>query len=92
MLIAMDYDDTFTADPELWTAFSDMAKIGDHKVICVTARYYSPESKEELRENLPPGMLIYFTEHGSKIDYLASLGVFPSVWIDDNPRVVVHGV
>ena len=92
LTIAIDFDDTYTADPELWTSFMNQAESRGHKVICVTARYFTLENKEELKATLPPKTLIYFTSMGSKMDYMASQGVKVDIWIDDSPRVVVHGV
>ena len=90
LTIALDFDDTFTADPELWTEFIGRAKANGHRVVCVTGRHYSPEDKAELKAALPAGVPIYFTEQESKTWYMAGKEVI-SIWIDDNPRAVVHG-
>ena len=37
LIIAIDFDDTFSADPELWTAFILNAQQRGHKIICVSA-------------------------------------------------------
>lgn len=39
MLIALDYDGTFTEDPTLWVSFIAMAQAHGHDVIGVTMRY-----------------------------------------------------
>lgn len=92
LTIAIDYDDTFTADPLLFEYFMMESAGRGHKVICVTARHYTPENKEELKSELPKGTLIYFTGHRSKMEYMAEQGIIPNIWIDDQPKVVVHGV
>jgi hypothetical protein len=91
LTIAMDFDDTFTADPHLWTSFIDTAKQRGHRVICVTARHRTDESRQEIKAALPEGVPVYFTEMGSKLDYMANQGVRVSVWCDDSPRTLVHG-
>ena len=41
MLIALDYDDTFTRDPEGWLNFAKLMKSRGHEIIGVTMRYLS---------------------------------------------------
>ena len=38
MDIALDFDETFTVDPELWAGFIDLAKSRGHNVTIVTYR------------------------------------------------------
>ena len=45
MIIALDYDKTYTADPNLWDAFIKFAVFRGHKVICLTMRYSQEEIK-----------------------------------------------
>ena len=37
--IGLDYDGTYTVDPDLWLRFVRQAKDRGHEVICVTMRY-----------------------------------------------------
>ena len=37
-LISLDYDHTFTADPDLWVSFIKAAELRGHRVIMVTWR------------------------------------------------------
>lgn len=98
MIIAMDYDDTYTADPAFWAAVCDIAERHGHRVLCVTARLFDPEDdedvemKRQIKESLPERIPLYFTQHGSKIAYMESQGIKVDVWCDDRPDVVVHGV
>lgn len=41
MNIALDYDGTYTADPDMWLRFVEEAQAAGHKVFIVTMRYES---------------------------------------------------
>ena len=74
MLIALDYDGTYTADPSLWDEFIRSAQARGHTVKIVTMRHPS-----EAIVN-PPVEVIY-TSRNAKSAYLK-----PDIWIDDSPH------
>lgn len=78
MIIALDYDGTYTADPKLWDRFvSDAVKCG-HKVICFTMRYK--------KEPLPPMPCdVIYTSRKAKKKFSEELGILVDIWIDDKP-------
>jgi hypothetical protein len=83
MIIALDYDDTYTEDPEGWDAVVNLLEGRGHKFICVTMRYES--------EPIVIGVdcMIYYTGRRAKITWLIENGVpLPDVWIDDRPNFV----
>ena len=89
MIIALDYDETFTRDPVTWMAVMKILRERGHTVIGVTMRY--------VRESLDmhPGYAeicdtIYFTARSAKRDFLGDLGVIVDVWIDDAPEFILH--
>lgn len=87
MLIAIDYDDTYTADPELWKPFLLHAKARGHSVICVTSRCES--DREEVDRDL--GKIcadIVFTAGEQKRPFAHRRGYDPKVWIDDMPEAI----
>lgn len=84
MLIALDYDDTFTKDPDLWIDFIKKANLKDHKIICVTMRY--SDEGEEVLKSIGKYCEVIFTSRNAKLQYLSERNIFPDVWIDDNPR------
>lgn len=95
LVIAIDFDDTFTADVQLWAAFIRDAKQRGHRVVCVTARRESEENTEEIndlfRENrcMVP---IVFCNMGSKMWTMEQqIGMKVNIWIDDAPHSVIHG-
>ena len=84
MLICIDYDGTYTADPELWNKFIKQAKDKGHSVICATMRFKNTEYIED--QYISPDLdAIHYTERQAKSAYLASLQIRPDIWIDDNP-------
>ena len=89
MLICIDYDETFTADPEFWRLVIGLAQHRDHEVVCATMRYRH-EGDEILKvfENL--GVPVIFTGRKAKADYVKGAGIYPDIWIDDNPIWLLH--
>jgi len=83
MLIAIDFDDTYTKDPELWNNFISNAKNRNHEVICVTMRY--PEEGKEVSRTIGMRCKVIFTERQAKKKFLQTMNIRPDVWIDDNP-------
>lgn len=89
MNLGLDYDGTYSADPEFWDSFVALAKAYGHKVYCVTARR---ETLENVQECDVPGVLTYFTSLAPKDWYMREKrGIVIDVWIDDDPGVIVHG-
>lgn len=90
MILAIDYDDTWTADPELWAGFCRMALARGHEVWCVTAR--------------PPAMMTEVTVTAGAVlgaDRCLTAGAEPKaraferqtgkrvdIWIDDMPEMI----
>lgn len=83
MLLALDYDGTYTADPDLWLPFVRRALARGHNVICVTMRY--AHEGATMDEGLKGIIPVYFTDRQAKIPFLAAMGIYPNIWIDNNP-------
>lgn len=87
LTIAIDFDDTFMADPGLWELFIRLARCLGHTVICVTARRGKfLEDRQEVEQALPAGVKAYFSYDTPKRTYMASQGVEVDIWIDDIPE------
>lgn len=87
MIIGLDYDDTFTADPDLWRQFVSAAQARGHLVVCVTARRAPPDFSREPR--LPGSVPIVCTGgQPYKKHAAAKAGYHVNVWIDDMPGVI----
>jgi len=91
ILLAIDFDDTFTADPALWSAVIRLAKDGGHRVFCVSCRRETFENRAEMREALPEGVPIFLTSFAPKEYFMGSRGHKVDVWIDDYPLSISEG-
>lgn len=86
MLIALDYDGTYTEDRDGWDMFIQDMNDRGHEIVIVTMRYESEQ---------PAGLLFpicacrwYFTARTAKKPFMSSLGIHPNIWIDDHPQSV----
>ncbi len=86
MLIALDYDRTYTADPALWDAFIDSAKQRGNEVHIVTMRHES-----EPLQHVPRVNQVHYTDRQAKRDFMQSRGLTVQIWIDDMPDFVLFG-
>lgn len=89
MLIALDYDGTYTADPVLWLAFIASARALGHQVWVVTMRSEF-ELEDVNRQLLGKVDRIVATSRKAKLPFLAARGVSPQIWIDDMPHFIVQ--
>jgi hypothetical protein len=74
MKIALDFDNTFTRDPDFWVAFVNMARGRGHDVSIVTSRY----------PNCPvpiTGVEVIYCGFTAKRKHFQA-----DVWIDDDPK------
>lgn len=90
MILAIDYDGTWTADPDLWAAFSRMAKARGHEIWCVTGRQPAmmPEvfatagavlgADRCLAAGGEPKAQAFERRTGKRVD----------IWIDDMPEMI----
>ena len=76
MLIALDYDKTYTVDPRLWDRFIHDAKTNGHIVKIVTMRY-----PHEMITDAPCDVI--YTSRQAKAKVFRA-----DVWIDDSPHWV----
>ena len=89
MIIALDYDYTFTKDPEAWFAAMHYMALVGHTIIGVTLRYPSEASDMDKRyDDLCDH--IYFTSRVAKQSAMAVHGIHVDVWIDDSPKWILN--
>lgn len=88
MNIALDFDDTYTRDPEFWDKFIDDAKDRGHDIRIVTFRKstMTDPALTRLSEKIP----VIFTEYMQKRAFCNYLGWMVDVWIDDSPEFIVE--
>lgn len=87
MIIALDYDGTYTKDPDFWLAFLQSSRNAGHEVFCCTMR--TPEESREIDPRLSFLVQIIATSREAKLPFMQSLGVKVDIWIDDNPMFIV---
>lgn len=88
MNIALDYDGTYTSDPELWLRFIADAKARGHELRVVTMRFMSEGSSIDPKL-LATGVPIVYTNRMAKAPHCERIiGWVPHVWIDDHPEAV----
>lgn len=91
MRIALDYDETFTADPELWEFFIAKAKERGHEISFVTFRWepdegYDPHHNADIKKDAERlNIDIVFTHGQQKSEHFKA-----DVWIDDMPEIIPH--
>lgn len=80
MIIALNYDGTYTKDIAFWDAFIANAAVAGHRVVCVTQR------GDKFPIKVPCEVL--YTNGCAKKDAAIDAGIYVNWWIDDNPRSV----
>lgn len=80
MRIALDYDGTYTRDPQFWNAMIEWATQRGHEVICVTMR----DAEQAYIGQMP--CPVYYSDMVPKAVYMAKLGIAVDVWVDDKPQ------
>lgn len=92
LLIAIDFDDTYTADPEGWRAVIDMMRARGHEFICVTARNDHGKMADEVLEEFKSKdgiyMSVVFAGFDLKRAAAEKLGYKVDIWIDDCPSMI----
>jgi hypothetical protein len=86
VLIALDYDGTYTADPHLFDYFIDFARNRGHEVHIVTMRF----AHEGVRVAAHVDR-IHFTDRKAKRPFMERLGLDVQIWIDDMPEFITMG-
>lgn len=82
MNIAIDYDNTYTAAPALWTGFINGALYGGHDIAFVTV---CPRRGDISEAAVRHGISVFFTEGEQKQSFCERIGWVPDIWIDDDP-------
>lgn len=90
MNIALDFDKTYTADPELWLSFIDNARKRGHNVYVVTMRYGDGWEKDQVHKELAHHVdgMIFTSREAKRKHALDNHGIHFDIWIDDNPEMI----
>ena len=90
MLLALDYDETYTRDPIFWDMVIELAKKRGHTFICATMRH-EHEGQEIIQDLQHKVEKIIFTGRKAKFAFVNEAGYYPSIWIDDMPHFLFQG-
>jgi len=92
MIVSLDYDDTYTRDPELWNKIVMLMRDKGHTVYVISARY--DRQMDEVHNSI--GKIVgidncYGTNMQQKREYMyKNHGILIDVWIDDMPEMIVE--
>lgn len=89
MNIGIDFDDTITADPNMWKVFIELARASGHDIRIVTARSeaYGVQEVFDYADKFTPELPVIYTSGYEKAPYCRKYHDFDvDVWIDDNPH------
>lgn len=92
MNIGLDYDDTFTRDPQGWTQFISLMASRGHKVYIVTWRdaWEAQRVLFEMQYWKAEIEGIHPTNRKAKQKYMFDQGICIDVWIDDMPHAIIR--
>ena len=92
MIIAIDYDQTFSAAPQTWADVIALLRLAGHDVICVTGREDKPFWSDGVRKAFAGHGLgdlpIIFAGLRWKEEAAKAAGWDVDIWIDDKPDAV----
>lgn len=91
MIIAIDLDQTYNADPDMWDSVITIMRSFNHDVIMVTCRANWDTGGMERAQATFDEEEIFFTDNESKIEYMESVPHHVDIWIDDTPATVTGG-
>ena len=91
MNIAIDYDNTFTADVMMWTHVVNEFICAGHTVMCVTNRALPSDTLDAVMENL--GIDVIYAGDRFKRDAVwEDAAMVIDIWIDDIPGTIGEAV
>jgi len=90
MIIAIDYDQTYAADPETFNKVISLFQEAGHTVICVTGR--SEDMGEPVMKSIGKIVPVIFAGKEWKNEAAKKRGYDVNIWIDDNPSMVARQI
>lgn len=89
MKIGIDYDNTFSEDPEMFRKFIDLLQEYGHEAVIVTQRPSTVWNKD-LEEDIQDKIEVVYAGEGWKCHAAVNAGHSIDVWMDDNPQCVAE--
>lgn len=87
MKIGIDYDYTFSEDPEMFRKFIDLLHEHGHEAVIVTQRPSTIWNKD-LEEDVQNKIEVVYAGEGWKCHAAVNAGHSIDIWMDDNPQCV----
>ena len=94
LAIAIDYDDTFTANPEMWLNVMQVMHSFGCNIFIVTYRHDNQQESQDLEflKHYDFVTGIVFTSRKGKKEFCTKLNIHIDIWIDDNPITITHSM
>jgi hypothetical protein len=92
LTVALDYHNTYSADPAFWDTFIYMCWMRKWEVYCIT-HHTGEKQNDKLLDSIGKVLdkdHIIFTMGKAKQDYVDSIGLEIDIWIDNNPVHILH--
>lgn len=89
--LAIDFDETYSADPEFFREIVELAKRHGHAPCIVSCRRNTVENHRIISEVVGGDLFIVLTDLNPKRQYMESLGYPVTWWLDDFPESVKEG-
>ena len=91
LCVALDYHNTYSADPKFWDTFIYMCWMRKWDVYCVS-HATDPKEIEDLYDSI--GKVIgkdnvIMTDGKAKEPFVEKLGIDIDIWIDNNPKHII---
>ena len=87
--IALDFDETYTINPEMWDSIVALMLTSNCDVRFVTYRYENAPGNADINEAAGRiGIKIIFCNYFQKAQVCAIHGWSPDIWIDDMPILI----
>lgn len=88
MILALDYDGTYTKDPAMWLSAIQVFRAAGHEVFCCTMR--TPEEVLSMDPALRSLVMVVPTSREAKGPFVKALGIPVDIWIDDSPMLILQ--
>jgi hypothetical protein len=88
-VFVLDYDNTFSVNPEMWMQIVKIIKTNGYKIIGATARNRYEEIKDS--RYFDACYMVVYCAGNSKQKVLQNMHIDDNIiWIDDDPQYIVH--
>lgn len=90
MIVAFDFDGTWTRDPVAWRNVVALFKARGHTCILVTGRSDEDAFGAEVKREIGRTMPVVFSGGGWKKEAAARAGYEVDIWVDDQPEGIAR--